>query len=484
MKLNFVLASILVSTGLFAQNIDDVVRYSQTNTGSTALSMGMGGSTGAVGADFSSASTNPAGLGLFRQSEFAASPSIFNYSGKADYYGTQESDRKFNFNLTDFHLVLHTPAANRLKTKGWMGTTFAIGYSKNNNLSEQWTYRGFNPSNSIVNAFAATANGKTPDDLADADEYLAYQSYLIDNVVDSAGNTSYTSLLGPNQGGITQRGTIEGRGRIGETDIAFAGNYSNRLYLGATLAFRRIVFEQTNTYTERDDLDSLPTFNSLVYTRTLTDKAMSIALRLGAIYRINDYVRIGASAFVPLDYTVNSEYSYDLSSSLSTGDFNPTPFSGTYKYKIRQPARLTGSAAFILGKKGIISVDYEAVNYSQSKLVENAGTFDNTNDAIRTKLQPTANLRVGGEARFDDMYLRGGFQLNGSPYSSSNNNQSIKLYSIGGGYRDQDFYMDVAYVYSQQSKNYYPYNPNLVSVQPVSLSSTRHQVVFTIGTRF
>ena len=301
MKLNFVLASILVSTGLFAQNIDDVVRYSQTNTGSTALSMGMGGSTGAVGADFSSASSNPAGLGLFRQSEFAASPSIFNYSGKADYYGTQESDRKFNFNLTDFHLVSDTPAANRLKTKGWMGTTFAIGYSKNNNLSEQWTYRGFNPSNSIVNAFAATANGKTPDDLADADEYLAYQSYLIDNVVDSAGNTSYTSLLGPNQGGITQRGTIEGRGRIGETDIAFAGNYSNRLYLGATLAFRRIVFEQTNTYTERDDLDSLPTFNSLVYTRTLTDKAMSIALRLGAIYRINDYVRIGASAFVPRD---------------------------------------------------------------------------------------------------------------------------------------------------------------------------------------
>ena len=80
------LSFVLVNTGVFAQGIDDVVRYSQTNTGGTALSLGMGGATGAVGADFSNAASNPAGLGLFRQSEFAATPSIFNFSGHTLIY--------------------------------------------------------------------------------------------------------------------------------------------------------------------------------------------------------------------------------------------------------------------------------------------------------------------------------------------------------------------------------------------------------------
>ena len=88
MKSILSLAIALVSSSVFAQNIDDVVRYSQTNTGGTALSLGMGGATGAVGGDFSSTSINPAGLGLYRQSELVISPSIFNFTGNADYYGT------------------------------------------------------------------------------------------------------------------------------------------------------------------------------------------------------------------------------------------------------------------------------------------------------------------------------------------------------------------------------------------------------------
>ena len=482
MKRLFSAAFALVVSGAFAQNIDDVVRYSQTSTGGTALSLGMSGATGAVGADFSNASTNPAGLGLYRQSEFAGSPSIFNCSSNASYYGTQESDRKFNFNISNMHLVLHTPAANRLKTKGWMGSTFAIGYNKNNNLAEQWTFRGVNPSGSIVNAFAAAANGKTPDQLVNADEYLAYQAYLIDPSTDSS---AYTSLEGPRFGGVTQRGTMEARGRSGETDIAFAGNYSNRLYLGATLAIRRIIYDRTFTYSERDDADTIASFNNLVYTNTQTDKASSIALRLGAIYRVNDFVRLGASAFVPLDYTINTDYSYSMTSSLASGEHDAGTRTGTFKYKMRQPARFTGSAAFIIAKKGIISVDYEAVNYSQTKLIESSGMFDGTNDVIHEKLQATSNIRIGAEARFDEnMYLRGGYQLLGDPYSSSTNNQGVKSFSLGGGYRDRDFFFDVAYVYSKQSKDYYAYNPNLSSVLPAALSINRHNFVVTIGSRF
>lgn len=481
MKSILSLAIALVSSSVFAQNIDDVVRYSQTNTGGTALSLGMGGATGAVGGDFSSTSINPAGLGLYRQSELVISPSIFNFTGNADYYGTSESDRKFNFNINNLHLVLHSLALNRLKKTGWMGTTIGIGYNKRSNLSERYTFRGVNDSSSIVNAWVGAANGLRLDELP-TDLDRAFNAYLIDPLNDSAN--SYTSLLGPKFGGITQRGTSESRGRIGETNIAFATNYSNRLYLGATLAIRRIIYENTFTYTERDDADTIASFDNLKYTRTLNDKAISVALNVGAIYRVDDFLRLGVSAYVPLDYSVATNYSYDITSSLSDGDHFPGEITGNYKYRLRQPARLTGSAAFILGKRGILSVDYETVNYSRSKCIDDSGVFDGTNDAIRNKLSNTGNLRIGGEARFQDMYLRGGFQLLGGPYLNAEKNQGITTYSIGGGYRESEFFIDIAYVYSQQKKNYYAYNPNLANVSPANISMNRHNVVISVGTRF
>jgi hypothetical protein len=481
MKSILSLAIALVSSTVFAQNIDDVVRYSQTNTGGTAVSLGMGGATGAIGGDFSSASINTAGLGLYRQSELVISPSIFNFTGNADYYGTSESDRKFNFNINNLHLVLHSPALNRLKKKGWMGTTIGIGYNKRTNLSERYTFRGVNPSSSIVNAWVGAANGISLDNLP-ADLNLAYNAYLIDPNNDPLN--TYSSLYGPKYGGVTQRGTSESRGRIGETNIAFATNYSNRLYLGASLAIRRFIYENTFTYTERDDADTIAGFDNLKYTRTINDKAISVALNVGAIYRVADFLRLGVSAFVPLDYSVRTNYSYEITSSLSNGDFFPGELTGNYKYKLRQPARLTGSAAFILGKRGIISVDYETVNYSKSEFIEDSGEFDAANDAIRNKLANTGNLRIGGEARFQDMYLRGGFQSLGNPYSNSENNQGITSFSLGGGYRESEFFIDVAYVFSQQKKNYYAYDPGLTNLSPAALTLNRHNVVVSVGTRF
>lgn len=476
-------AGILLAPVLSAQSIDEAVRYSQTNSGGTALSMGMGGATGAVGGDFSNSVINPAGLGFYRQSEFGGSLSIFNNSTESQFYGAGQDDRKYNLNIQNLHLVLYYPGVDRLKSRGWKGSTFSIGYNKTSNLSERWTYKGFNNESSVVDAIAASANGVDPDNISSPDQYVAFYAYLIDPVADSSGNYSYISTLGPAGGGITQRGTYESRGRVGETTISYAANHSNRLYLGAGLSIRRIIFEKENTYTERDEADSLANFTSLTYKTTSSDRATSVAFRGGVIYRITDYLRLGASALIPLDYTVNTDYTYSIDSDLSIGT-NYSEYPGTFKYKLRQPSRFTLSAAAVLGKKGILSVDYETVDYSKTRLIDDSGIFDNTNDAFRTKLNNTGNLRIGGEARFEDLYLRAGFQLLGNPYAANNINQTMQMYSIGGGYRVSWFFFDVAYVYAHQNKNYYPYNPNLATVMPAALSLQRHQVIFSIGSRF
>lgn len=482
-KLNIIGAMIFIAPFLKAQSIDDVVRYSQTNSGGTALSMSMGGATGAVGGDFSNAVSNPAGLGLFRSSEFAGSASIFNSSGNSDFYGSSEDDRKFNFNIQNLHLVLHTPNRDKLKKKGWMGTTFAMGYNKTSNLGERWTFRGFNPNSSLIDAIATSANGIEPSQLTSADQVLAFETYLIDAFADTAGNISYGSLEGPLGGNVTQRGTFDSRGRVGETSFSFAANHSNRLYIGGGLSIRRIIFEREFSYTERDDADSIDTFNSFNYETTQSDRATAIAFRGGLIYRVNDYLRLGASALVPLDYSVNTDYTYSMNSDLSSGQyFNESV--GSFDYKLRLPTRFTGSAAFIIGKQGIISVDYETVNYSKNRLIDDSGLFDNTNDDIRGRLNTTGNLRIGGEARFEDLYLRAGYQRLGDPYSSATNNQTIQMFSLGGGYRIASFYFDAAYVLATQKKNYYPYNPNLADIQPAALSIQRHQLILSMGTRF
>jgi hypothetical protein len=59
-----------------AQNQVDALRYSQIYPGGTARSTAMGGAFGALGGDFYSASLNPAGLGVYRSSEFTFTPEL------------------------------------------------------------------------------------------------------------------------------------------------------------------------------------------------------------------------------------------------------------------------------------------------------------------------------------------------------------------------------------------------------------------------
>ena len=73
-----ILAAFTLFSGLFAQNVDDALRYSQVFYGGTARFMSMGGAFTALGGDLSSLSQNPAGIGVFRASEMSVTPQL-NY---------------------------------------------------------------------------------------------------------------------------------------------------------------------------------------------------------------------------------------------------------------------------------------------------------------------------------------------------------------------------------------------------------------------
>ena len=88
---------------LSAQNSADALRFSQFGIGGTARTIAIGGSIGALGADFSVISTNPAGLGAYRGSEFTMTPSLFLNNVDANLVdgGTNPSGQ----NITNFNFV-------------------------------------------------------------------------------------------------------------------------------------------------------------------------------------------------------------------------------------------------------------------------------------------------------------------------------------------------------------------------------------------
>ena len=87
----------VLPTLIMGQNEEDVYRYSQLQFGGSARSQGVAGAFGAVGADFSVLSTNPAGMGRYRESDFSFTPTINFSSNQTDFKGNVSNDSKQNF---------------------------------------------------------------------------------------------------------------------------------------------------------------------------------------------------------------------------------------------------------------------------------------------------------------------------------------------------------------------------------------------------
>src|SRR4030066_116695 len=92
------MGEVFLFTLTFAQKEIDALRYSQLTYGGTARFTSMAGAFGALGGAFSSLSINPAGIGIYRKSEFTFTPSFFMQGTTSDYKGNSLYDYKTNVN--------------------------------------------------------------------------------------------------------------------------------------------------------------------------------------------------------------------------------------------------------------------------------------------------------------------------------------------------------------------------------------------------
>src|ERR1700744_6457353 len=98
-----------------AQSLNEAYGLSNLTVEGTARSMGFGNTLGSVGGDFSSLSVNPAGIGVYRSSEFTLTPGLTINSSNSQYTTGPNTDMNTtHFNINNFGLVFtHAPKGRR-----------------------------------------------------------------------------------------------------------------------------------------------------------------------------------------------------------------------------------------------------------------------------------------------------------------------------------------------------------------------------------
>jgi hypothetical protein len=160
-----------------------------------------------------------------------------------------------------------------------------------------------------------------------------------------------------------------------------------------------------------------------------------------------------------------------------------TPF-GAYDYQLETPWRVIGSASAIIRNVALLSLEYEFVDYSKSRLSSPGYSFYNENDAIRQYYSGAHTIRLGTEYRLGNVGFRAGGGYYTSPFSDNINDGEKFFFSAGAGIRSGSFFTDIAYLQTFSKEDYYLYGSESVSFAPVQNNYKTYNLMLTFGFRF
>lgn len=472
-----------------SQSDIDALRYSRTFLGGTARFLSMGGAFGSLGADFSTASTNPAGLGLYTKSELTVTPALFWGRTKSDYNGFQTYDSRINFNLSNAGIVIASPPRSN---KGAIVRNYqiAFGVNRSNNFNNRMLMDGINDRNSIIDTYVDNANGIYFGDIEDDNYgYYAYDlnpawfTYMIDTIP-GFYDQYYGAIPAGNR--IVQRQEIESWGSMNEMVFSFSVNLSDRVYLGATMGFPFIRYFEESYYTEIDKDNEINDFDRLSIYESLATRGSGFNLKFGTIVRVTDYIRLGGAIHSPTWYNnMSDEWYSEFSTYFDNGDNyrERSPY-GNYDYQLETPWKALGSASFVIKGMALLSAEYEYMDYSKSKLRSPGYSFYDENTAIRTKYRDAHTIRLGTEVRLGFFSLRAGGGYYSSPFVNDINDGEKFFFSGGVGYREEHFFVDLAYLQTISNEDYYLYGSENVSFDPIRNKYSTYNLMMTIGFRY
>ena len=449
---------LFISVSALAQNPSEALRYSLLKPGGTARGLALSGAMGAIGADATAITINPAGYGMYRRSEAMATGQLVFSESATHLDGNTRNDNRIGFNFGNAGVVFTKLFENSQgdPTRGkWRSISLGLNYNRLANFNSQRFYESTSTNHSVLADYRNELNASALDSSYINPDYFslgtvtAYNAGLLNH--DSTSLTHYSAVT--DNYTVNQQINVRTSGGIDELSLGFGTNFNNKFYFGGSLGLPFVNYQEDIIITETNT-SGIPHFNNFKEERILSSSAMGFNAKFGILYRPNNYFRVGAAVHSPNWYSFTDHYSTESTSSLDTANYGNQQ-AGVFEYKLRSPFRTTANAAVFFNRYGFFSIDYEYADYGRARYTY-APTFadqqNSLNDLIKSTLQKTHTLRAGVELAYNIFRLRGGVSYTTSPIAKASRIGDADYvgmtYSCGIGFRWKRVYLDLAYLRS------------------------------------
>lgn len=498
-KLNTLFIGLLSISTVYAQDISDALRYSQSEIQGTARFRALSGAFGALGGDMSAVSINPAGSAVFSRSHASFSVSNIDIDNQTQYFNGLNNSSESNFDINQGGAAFVFASNNN---SPWRKFTLAIAYDRTNNYDDNWNAAGLNTnddgqfSNSIASYFYDYADGKRLDEisalpgesLSDAYQdigtvygfgnqqaFLGFESYILepDDVNDDA-NTLYSSNISP--GNFNHNYSYLATGYNGKITFNVATQYEDNLYLGINLNSHFIDYQRSTLLFENNSNPG-SLVSAVEFENNLSTTGTGFSFQLGGIMKLSPEFRVGVTYDSPTWYTIDEETTQYLATVRDdngtnvTQVINPNVVNIYPQYKLQTPAKITGSLAYVFAKQGLISFDYSKKNYANTKFKPEID-FTDLNSGISNVLTDASTYRIGGEYKHKQFSFRGGYRFEESPYADGITVGDLNGYSLGLGFNFGNTKLDVTYDQSERSFATPLYNVGLIDTATIDRTNS------------
>lgn len=522
MKLNYYMMVALLAASSIAQAQDTYLTDRLTATDDidgTARYVGMGGALGALGADMSAISSNPAALGLYRKSDISMTFGAYipqNTNGWNSGHDRSNYEKLARASFDQLGFVWST----KLDDDNLKFLNIGFNYQKKANYN-----LGFYADNLNLGGLSQMDQiAELASEGYDTDYNLA--GMAVDHEFLSKDATGYYNPYRGQEGYYTRHQ----RGSMQAYDLNVSFNVNDRFYAGATIGFENGNYFSWSSYSElnQDVLGSLGDYT--LYNDRKVD-AMGLNAKLGVIGRpIEDNpFRIGLTLETPTWYRMKQSTLYDLTDDVLHQRTNT--LESYIEYTVRTPWRGRLSLGSTVDKFLAWGVEYEYANMAKTAMgypsYDDDGYhnfFANSKDHAMNQLTKRVmrgqhTVRAGIEAKpIDALAIRVGYNFVSNRYKDNPSldqmnldSKSMNYYTstdymtlgaanivtFGLGYKYKKFYADLAYKCKMQNGKFYAFdtsytspgsqfavdNPTLTgaSILPTNLELNRHQVLLTLG---
>lgn len=485
---------LLITVFLFAESsaqtyYKDALLYARNSLGGTARSAGAGGAFGAVGADIGGMHVNPAGLGLFRSTDFSLTPGLKIGNNKADFVNTSTSVSASNIYFAQAGMAWYIPVRKSGKADEFSfnpnklhSLTLGVNFQRQSFLSRRIDFGAVNNTESNVTGYAnyLTAT-KYPVDFYNYDPELILLRDAGLIYRDTTDGNYYSRVGTP----VGQNGSIRCKGAKDEVSLALAGNVSDKFYFGFGLGIPIVTNVSYSSFTEtnRSSIDSTSLFNNYTIESDLRLTGYGVNASFGVIYRVASWMRLGATYHLPTFFTLSDEYVINSAVLFDTAYITNGVQYSPLKYRFRSPMRGVVSAAFFVKQHAFISVDYVFQNYGAMRYnfgKQYQSFSDGVNNYMKANYAYGHTVRAGAEGAIKSFRIRLGYGYSGSPFKKSYGDNTYREVrhnvTAGLGYKGKRFYADFAYIYANTKDV-----EDVMALAPIKSSYTTHSLLLTLG---